>query len=85
MIHTKITESAIEQFAIDLLGKAGYQHIYGPDIAPDSVTPERPSFEDALLMVLPDSDGLLPLAHLLKNPLFDKARTLYWKRFLRIL
>lgn len=30
----KITESAIEQFAIDLLEKSGYQYIFGPDIAP---------------------------------------------------
>ncbi|HAJ79944.1 MAG TPA: DEAD/DEAH box helicase, partial [Fibrobacteres bacterium] len=31
----KITESAIEKFAIDLLEKSGYQYVYGPDIAPD--------------------------------------------------
>ena len=42
----KITESAIEKFAIELLEKHGYQYIYGPDIAPDSETPERASFED---------------------------------------
>ncbi len=27
---TKITETAIEKFAIDLLEKLGYQHIYAP-------------------------------------------------------
>jgi Asp-tRNA(Asn)/Glu-tRNA(Gln) amidotransferase B subunit len=32
---TKITESSIEEFAIELLEKSGYQYIYGPDIAPD--------------------------------------------------
>ena len=47
---TKITESAIEKFTIDLLEKAGYQYIYGPTIAPDGETPERESFEDVLLM-----------------------------------
>ncbi len=31
----KITESAIEQFAVDLLESQGYTYIYGPDIAPD--------------------------------------------------
>jgi type I restriction enzyme, R subunit len=31
-----LTESSIEQYAIDLLVKQGYQYIYGPDIAPDS-------------------------------------------------
>jgi len=46
----KITESSIETFAIELLEKHGYQYIYGPDIAPDSETPERTSFEDILLL-----------------------------------
>lgn len=46
----KITESHIETFAIDLLEKQGYQYIYGPDIAPDSETPARQSFEDVLLL-----------------------------------
>lgn len=46
----KITESSIEQFAIDLLEKQGYQYVYGPDIAPDSKTHERKSFEDVLLI-----------------------------------
>jgi type I restriction enzyme R subunit len=47
---TKITESAIETFAIELLEKHGYQYLYGPDIAPDSETPERSSFEDIILL-----------------------------------
>ncbi len=46
----KITESEIEEFAIELLESSGYQYIYGPDIAPDSDTPERASFEDVLLL-----------------------------------
>ncbi len=49
-IMQKITESTIEQFTIELLEKSGYQYIYGPDIAPDSQTPERRSFEDVLLI-----------------------------------
>ena len=32
---TKITEFAIEKFAIELLEKQGYQYIYAPSIAPD--------------------------------------------------
>ena len=47
---TKITESAIEEFAIELLEKQGYQYIYAPDIAPDSKTLERESFEDVVLV-----------------------------------
>lgn len=46
----RLTESKIEEFAIELLEKSGYQYIYGPDIAPDAETPERDSFEDVLLI-----------------------------------
>ena len=39
----KITESEIEEFAIELLEKQGYQYIYALDIipAPYDDTPER--------------------------------------------
>ena len=47
---TRITESAIEEYAIELLEKQGYEYIYAPSIAPDSNTPERDSFEDVLLI-----------------------------------
>jgi len=47
---SRITESAIEEFAIELLEKSDYQYIYTPDIAPDSETPERARFEDVLLL-----------------------------------
>jgi len=47
---TKITESAIEKFAIELLERQGYQYIYGPDIAPEGEKPARSSFEDILLL-----------------------------------
>lgn len=46
----KITESAIEKFAVELLEKSGCQYSYAPSIAPDSETPERESFEDVLLL-----------------------------------
>ena len=46
----RITESAIETFAIELLENQGYHYLYAPSIAPDSDTPERQSFEDVLLM-----------------------------------
>jgi type I restriction enzyme, R subunit len=45
-----MTESAIETFAIELFEKLGYQYVYGPEIAPDSETPERERFEDVLLL-----------------------------------
>jgi len=47
---TKITESAIEDLAIELFEKLGYQYIYAPSIAPDSDTPERERFEDVVLL-----------------------------------
>lgn len=47
---TKITESAIEKFAIELLEKQSYQYVYAPSIDPDSETPERQSFEDVMLL-----------------------------------
>ena len=46
----KITENAIEALAIQLLESQGVDYIYAPDIAPDSDTPERSSFEDVLLL-----------------------------------
>jgi type I restriction enzyme R subunit len=50
MTTNKITESEIEQFAIELLEHQGYQYIYAPDITPDSDTPECNRFEDVLLL-----------------------------------
>jgi type I restriction enzyme R subunit len=49
-MDVKITESAIEKFAVELLEKQGYQYLYGPDIAPDGKTPARRSYEDVLLL-----------------------------------
>jgi type I restriction enzyme R subunit len=50
MPTNKLTESAIETFAIELFEKLGYRYVYAPDIAPDSETPERERFEDVLLL-----------------------------------
>lgn len=47
---TRITENAIESFAIELLEKFGFEYIYAPDIAPDSENPERETFEQVLLV-----------------------------------
>ncbi len=46
----RLNEKEIEQFSIELLQNLGYQHIFGPDIAPESETPERKTFEDVLLI-----------------------------------
>jgi type I restriction enzyme R subunit len=50
MTANKITESTIETFAIERFEKLGYQYVYAPDIAPDSESPERESFEDVVLL-----------------------------------
>ena len=47
---TKITENTIEEFAIELLERLGYDYIYAPNIAPDGERPERNSYEDVLLI-----------------------------------
>lgn len=47
---TKITENLIETFAIELFTQLGYTYLYAPDIAPDSPTPERASYEQVLLL-----------------------------------
>jgi type I restriction enzyme, R subunit len=46
---TKLTESDIELYAIDILQKQGYEWKWGPDLAPDGGYPERSSWEDVLL------------------------------------
>lgn len=46
---SNITENEIEEFAIELLEKQGFQYLYGPDIAPDSDTPMRTGFDDVLI------------------------------------
>ncbi|PLK46115.1 type I restriction endonuclease subunit R [Emticicia sp. TH156] len=47
---TKLTETHIENLAIELLCQLGYAYIYAPDVAPDSPNPERESYAQVLLM-----------------------------------
>jgi len=44
-----ITENKIEEHAIQILEGLGYGYLYGPDIAPDSLSPERSSFSEPIL------------------------------------
>lgn len=46
---TQLTESAIEDFAIQLFEQLGYSYIYAPEIAPDSDTPERGHYDEVIL------------------------------------
>ena len=36
-----MTESQIEQYALDILAKLGWQILHGPDIGPDGAAAER--------------------------------------------
>jgi len=45
-----INENTIENFAIELFSKLGYEYIYAPDVAPDSENPERETFSEVLLI-----------------------------------
>lgn len=44
-----MNEEQIENLAIELLQKQGYDYLFGPDIAPDGENPLRKSFEDVIL------------------------------------
>ncbi len=44
-----LTENTIEHFTIELLERAGYEYVYGPQIAPDGEHAERQSYHDVLL------------------------------------
>jgi type I restriction enzyme R subunit len=44
-----MTEEQLEQEALEWLREIGYQHRFGPDIAPDGEAPERQSYRDVVL------------------------------------
>jgi len=46
---SRLTESAIEEFAIKLFERLGYSYVYAPDIAPDGEQPERGHYGEVLL------------------------------------
>ena len=45
-----ITESEVEQLALDILSDLKYKILHGPDIAPDGANPERQSYADVILI-----------------------------------
>ncbi len=47
---SRLTESAIEDFAIKLFVRLGYDYIHAPDIAPDGDRPERSRYDEVLLV-----------------------------------
>ena len=46
-----LTESHVEEAALEWLAGLGYAVLYGPDISPDGSTPERGSYDQVLLTV----------------------------------
>lgn len=64
---SKLTESAIEDFAIKLFERLGYSYVYAPDIAPDGENPERGHYGEVLLT------GRLALALKRINPKLSPA------------
>jgi len=44
-----INEDQVEQLAIEWFKELGYDYLHGCDIAPDSSTPERSSYQEVLL------------------------------------
>ena len=46
-----VTESLVEEAALEWLAGLGYAVLYGPDISPDGSRPERGSYDQVLLTV----------------------------------
>jgi len=46
---SRITENKIEEYTIQLLEELGYEYLYAPDVAPDSTSPLRTSYEEVIL------------------------------------
>lgn len=44
-----MTEAEVEQAAIEYLTELGYEHVHGPDIAPDGTSPERATYGDVIV------------------------------------
>ena len=45
-----ITESEVEEVALEILSDLGYSTLHGPDITPDGRTPERNAYSDVILV-----------------------------------
>ena len=66
---TTISESDIEQVALEWLKTLGWQTAYGPDIGPDSPRPERDDYDEVVLEqrvlnALSDLNPVLPMSAL---------------------
>ena len=48
--RVRMTEDQLEQEALSWLADVGWQHRYGPDLAPDGIAPERDNYRQVLLI-----------------------------------
>jgi type I restriction enzyme R subunit len=48
-MSTHITESVVEEAALEWFKELGYSVLFGPDIAPDEPAAERATFGDVVL------------------------------------
>jgi len=76
-----ITESEVEQAALDILEELDYETLYGPDIAPppEGVRPERKSYSDVVL-----ADRLSKAIERLNPTIPKEAREEALKKVLRV-
>ncbi|WP_119344802.1 type I restriction endonuclease subunit R [Facilibium subflavum] len=74
-----LSESKIEEFAIKLFKREGYNYIYAPDVAPDADNPVRATFSDVVLENIL-YDKLLEINPQIQSNLIDDAI----KKLLRI-
>jgi type I restriction enzyme R subunit len=44
-----VTESEVEEIALEILSELGYETLYGPDILPDGPSPERTDYRNVVL------------------------------------
>ena len=45
-----VTESHVEELALEIFARLGYEILHGPDIAPDEPAAERGSYADVVLV-----------------------------------
>ena len=73
-----ITESEIEEVALEILSELDFDILHGPDIAPDGSYPERQSYSDVVLV-----DRLQDAIHRLNPSIPREARDEALKKVLR--
>ncbi|MDD4910112.1 MAG: type I restriction endonuclease subunit R [Candidatus Omnitrophica bacterium] len=74
-----LTESSVEEVALDILSNLGYKVLYGPDIAPDGERPERKDYSEVVLI-----DRLQDAIQKINSSIPDEAKDEAIKKLLRL-